>query len=202
MLSITQIEQLVAKRHSHYALAPEWAASRKDVEKLIEIVLHQVPSAFNSQPVRIVLLTGDNHKRHWQMLEDKLIAMMGEEAYQKNTRDKVHQAFMNGVGTVLFFDAPKTTRQLEEQFPPYANNFPTWAVQANGMHQYLVWVGLIEMGFGASLQHYIGMVDDEIKGAFAIPAEWQLIAQMPFGQPLSQPEKKEKLPLAETFISL
>lgn len=192
--------KMLAKRHSHYALAPEWVAPQSEVESLLAEVLRNVPSAFNSQPVRMVLLQGENHLHHWQMIADALKRMMGEEAYNKSTRDKIRGAFRNGVATVLFFDDTAVTQNLQEQFPLYAHNFPKWAEQTQGSHQFAVWLGLCEMGFGVSLQHYNGIIDEDIKRELGLPASWSLVGQMPFGKPLSQSDEKEKLPLETTLL--
>ncbi|KGN71247.1 nitroreductase family protein [Porphyromonas sp. COT-239 OH1446] len=190
----------LAHRHSHYALRPEWVASRETVEALLGSVLQTVPSAFNSQPVRMVLLTGEAHASHWKLVEDALIGLMGQEAYEANTASKIRQAFASGVGTVLFFDVPSVTEGLQASFPSYAANFPIWAQQVQGSHQHSVWMGLDMLGFGASLQHYIGMVDSEIKALAEVDASWVLTAQMPFGAPLAEVSGKEKLPLSETLF--
>jgi len=49
------------------------------------------------------------------------------------------------------------------------------------MLQYAIWVALREYGFGANLQHYNPLIDQEVKENFNIPTSWNLIAQMPFG---------------------
>lgn len=198
--NIEALEKMFAQRHSHYALAPEWVAPQSEVESFLAKVLGNVPSAFNSQPVRMVLLQGENHLRHWQMIEDALQRIMGVEAYNQSTRDKIHGAFRAGVATILFFDDTTITPNLQEQFPLYAHNFPKWAEQTQGSHQFAVWLGLSEMGFGVSLQHYNGIIDEEIKREWGIPESWSLVGQMPFGKPLSQPEAKDKLPLETTLL--
>ncbi len=194
------LEKMLAGRHSHYALAPEWVAPQSEVESFLAKVLHNVPSAFNSQPVRMVLLQGESHLRHWQMIEDALKGMMSEEAYNKSTRDKIQGAFRAGVATILFFDDTAITQKLQEQFPLYTPNFPKWAEQTQGSHQFAVWLGLCGMGFGVSLQHYNGIIDEDIKQELGLPASWSLVGQMPFGKPLSQPGEKEKLPLDTTLL--
>ena len=88
-------------------------------------------------------------------------------------------------------------KKLQEQFPLYAANFPTWAQQANGMMQYALWTLFANMGLAANLQHYNPLIDKALASEFDVPASWQLIAQMPFGQPLSQPGPIEKLPIDE-----
>ena len=199
----TQLEifkGVLEHRHSHYGLRPEWVAPRQTVEELLGGVLQTVPSAFNSQPVRMVLLTGDAHASHWKLVENALISLMGQEAYEANTAPKIRQAFASGIATVLFFDVPSVTEGLQASFPTYAANFPIWAQQVQGSHQHAVWMGLDMLGFGASLQHYIGMVDADIKALAGVDASWVLTAQMPFGAPVAEVAGKEKLPVSETLI--
>ena len=194
------IKEALEHRHSHYSLSPEWVADRKTVEELLGHILDTVPSAFNSQPVRIALLTGDAHTSHWKIIEDALISIMGQEAYEANTAPKLRQGFASGIGTILFFDVPSVTQGLQTNFPAYSANFPIWAQQAQGSHQHMAWVGLDALGFGASLQHYTGMADSEIKALAGVAPSWTLTAQMPFGAPLTEAASKDKLPLSETFF--
>lgn len=193
------IKELMAKRHSEYALAPEWVAPQKDVEEVLAGVLQLIPTHFNAQTVRMVLLTGEAHQHHWKLIEEILIDQIGEDKYNKSTRAKIEGSFASGAGTVLFFDDTQTTKHLMEQFPTYKHNFPLWAQQVQGSHQYGVWLGLTALGFGASLQHYTGMADDKIKEQVGVPQEWEFIAHMPFGKILKPAEAKDKKPLSETL---
>lgn len=199
--SIQPIIKILEKRHSQYVLSPEWVAPQAEVEALLAETLRLVPSAFNSQPVRIVLLTGEKHQQHWQLIEDALIGIMGQAAYDKQTAAKINGSFRSGVATILFFDDSSVTKGLQEQFPSYAPNFPIWAQQVQGSHQLMVWLGLTEMGFGCNLQHYIGMVDEQIQALAGVPREWTLVAQMPFGlvPAGSEAGDKDKLPTSETL---
>ena len=81
---------------------------------------------------------------------------------------------------------------MQEEFSTYADNFPVWANQANGMLQISVWSMLRELNVGASLQHYNPVIDEKVKELFDIPKEYKLLAQMPFGGIVSEPEAKEK----------
>lgn len=195
--NIEQATEVALKRRSHYALSAEWVAPQEDVETLLKSVLRSVPTHFNSQSVRMVLLTDDAHRRHWELIEQILISQIGEEQYNKSTRAKIHNSFMSGVGTVLYFEESSITKGLSEQMPLYADNFAKWAHQVQGSHQWAVWIGLTELGFGASLQHYIGMNDTAIKEQVGVPAEWEFIAHMPFGKALDDPEVKPKTSMDE-----
>lgn len=68
------------------------------------------------------------------------------------------------------------------------------------MHQLAIWTMLDDMGLGASLQHYNPLIDDEVRRTWQLPAEWMLIAQMPFGTPLDVPAPRqvEELNMART----
>ncbi|ANK62925.1 hypothetical protein AYR56_07785 [Loigolactobacillus backii] len=71
--------------------------------------------------------------------------------------------------------------KLENSFELYADNFANWAEQTQGSTQMSVWTMLAENNIGASLQHYNPLIDDLVRDAFAIPANWELRAEMPFG---------------------
>ncbi len=80
--------------------------------------------------------------------------------------------------------------RFKKNLSRYAENFPIWSHQASGMHQLVVWTGLEAEGLGASLQHYNPLIDDEVKTEWNVPANWKLIAQMPFGNPTVAPGEK------------
>lgn len=90
-------------------------------------------------------------------------------------------SFKAGVGTILFFTDDDIVQQYQEQLSLYAENFPIWADQANGMAQINVWQALAANDIGASLQHYNPLIDDDVHTAFDIPESWNLRGQMPFG---------------------
>lgn len=197
---IQELERVLKKCKSEYALAPEWVAPATEVDQLLGVVLQGVPTHFNSQPVRMVLLKDEAHRAHWKLIEQILIKQIGEEAYNEGTRAKIEQCFLSGAGTVLFFDDTQVTKEMQEQFPTYAHNFPIWAQQVQGSHQVMVWLGLSELGFGASLQHYNGMEDEAIRQQVGVPSHWSFVAHMPFGKVLEPAELKDKKPLSETLL--
>ena len=98
---------------------------------------------------------------------------------------------------LLFFEDQKVVKGLQEAFPAYQENFPGWSLQTSAMHQLAIWVMLEDVGFGASLQHYNPLIDEEVRRAWDLPEHWHLIAEMPFGLPLGKPGEKEFQPLEE-----
>jgi predicted oxidoreductase (fatty acid repression mutant protein) len=67
------------------------------------------------------------------------------------------------------------------------------------LNRYLVWTALVSEGFGANLQHYSPLIDDQIQKEWNAPASWKLDAQLVFGTPTAQPIEKTFLPLENRF---
>ena len=116
-------------RRSYYALAPESP-------------IKHVPSAFNSQSTRAVLLLHEHHDELWKIVKRTLRAIVPEGAFAR-TEEKIEHSFAAGYGTVLFFEDTDVVRGLQQQFPAYAGNFPVWSEQTSAMHQLAVWTMLV-----------------------------------------------------------
>ena len=182
-------------RRSLYALDKNISISHERVRHIVEHALMYTPSAFNSQSARVVILLNRPHEFVWDAAKDILRQHIPEEAFAK-TAQKL-DAFRAGAGTLLFFDDATVIRGLQSKFPLYQDNFPIWAHQANGMLQSNIWSALSEEGVGASLQHYNPLIDDAVMAEFELDAAWSLVAQMPFGNPVSSPAEKDFVPLSE-----
>ena len=63
---------------------------------------------------------------------------------------------------------------MQEQYALYADNFPIWAQQSNGMLQINIWSVLRELGIGANLQHYNPVIDEKVKALFNIPEYYRM----------------------------
>ncbi|MBQ2419355.1 MAG: nitroreductase family protein, partial [Alistipes sp.] len=101
-----------------------------------------------------------------------------------------------GCGTVLFYEDMAVIEQLKEKYTTYADKFDEYSEHTSAMHQFAVWTALEDMELGASLQHYNPLIDTAVAHQWNISKEWRLIAQMPFGTPLSVTETKaQHLPL-------
>ncbi|MFR0589337.1 nitroreductase family protein [Bifidobacterium apri] len=186
----------ISARRSQYALSDTAALSDSEIVDLVRSVAGEVPSAFNAQPQRAVVLFGEDHHRLWAIVHDALRAVVKDDTAFAATEQKI-AGFDAAHGTILYFDDATVTTNLQERFPSYAANFPVWAQQANGMLQFAVWSALAEAGIGANLQHYNPLIDDAVRDAFGIPADWKLIAQMPFGEVTAPAGEREHMPLDE-----
>lgn len=186
-------------RRSYYALRPESPLDDTQLEDLLRFALLHVPSAYNSQSTRLVLLLRESHTDFWQMVLRTLEALTPVERFER-TREKIEKAFAAGCGTVLFYEDEQVVRRLQAENPTYAGNFPTWAEHTSAMHQLAVWTMLEDAGFGASLQHYNPLIDKEVQTKWRLPGTWRLMAQMPFGFPAETPADKSFQPLEERML--
>lgn len=184
------------ERRSVYALSPKSPVPDERIVSLVQHAVTYVPSAFNSQTQRVLVLLGDRHKTFWNDVTLSALKKVVPAGSFADTQEKI-TSFANAYGTVLFFHHQPTTDSMMEQFALYRDNFPLWAQQANGMLQYAVWMLLENEGFGASLQHYNPLVDQGVYDTFDVDRSWKLLAQMPFGVPTAWPGAKEFMPVEQ-----
>jgi predicted oxidoreductase (fatty acid repression mutant protein) len=179
----------VMDRRSYYGISKETVVSDDRIKEIVENGMKYTPSAFNSQSARAVLLLDKQHDKFWNITMEALRRIVPEKSF-KPTEQKIN-SFKNGYGTVLYFEDQNVVRSLQEQFATYKDNFPVWSQQSSGMLQHVIWTALQNEGYGASLQHYTELIDEDVKKEWEIPGEWKFIAQMPFGKPTAQPDEKQ-----------
>ncbi|AIQ29516.1 MULTISPECIES: nitroreductase family protein [unclassified Paenibacillus] len=187
--------EAVKGRRSVYAISKESPISDEQIQKIVEEAVLHSPTSFNSQSSRAVVLLGEQHDKLWDITAETLRKIVPTEQFE-GTAQKL-ASFKAGYGSVLFFEDQAVVKHLQENFALYAENFPIWANQSSGILQFVVWTAFAEQGLGASLQHYNPLIDDEVKETFGIPAEWKLIAQLPFGTIVTPPGEKEFQPIEE-----
>ena len=180
MSNLKTLQQLAEKRRSIYALSNQLPVSNDEIVNLVEHAVLHTPSAFNSQSTRIVVLFGEDHKKLWDITEETLKVIVGDDEKFQGTKDKI-AGFRAGAGTVLFFEDKGVVRNMQEAAPLYADKFPIWAHQTSAMHQYIIWTALASLDIGANLQHYNPVIDQRVADAWDIADDWELNAQMVFG---------------------
>ena len=185
--------QAVKGRRTYYSLAKESLIGEERLRSIIENAVLHTPTAFNSQSGRVLVVTGAQQNALWDIVEAALRKIVPADAFGP-TEEKIG-AFRKAYGSVLFFEDQDVVKGLQEKFPLYKDNFPIWSQQASGMLQFVVWTALEEVGFGASLQHYGALIEEEVRQRWSLPESWSLIAQMPFGKPEAKPGEKEFLSL-------
>ena len=187
------LRESLKNRRSNYAIEGLSPVSDARIEEIVDFALLHVPSAFNSQSTRIVLLLGEHHKKLWSIVMETLKDMVPPDKFAP-AKEKV-DSFAAGYGTILFYDDQNVVKGLQNRFPLYADNFPVWAQQASAMNQLVIWTMLEDEGLGASLQHYNPIIDAKVRETWSLDPEWLLVAQMPFGSIKKQPDPKTSQPV-------
>jgi predicted oxidoreductase (fatty acid repression mutant protein) len=193
-------------RRTIRALQPSSPVPDSTITALAEKAILDVPSAFNSQTTRMIILFGANHKKLWAITAHIFHAKIGEERFnapfmgRPSFRDKF-ASHMNAYGTILFWDDMAVVKEMKKTSPEFFKDKVEDCVhRSHGMHQYYLWTALEASGLGANLQHYNPFIDDEVKKTWGISETWALRAQMVFGAPVEGvevPEKPQKLPMVE-----
>lgn len=194
---MTEFTNILKNRRSIYDLGRNVSQSNEELTTLIQEAIKESPTAFNAQSTRAVILFGDAHEKLWEMTEEALRPLTPADAFP-NTQNKL-ASFKKGYGTVLFFKDTDVIKNLQEQFALYADNFPDWSEQSNGIATANTWVALSEEGLGANLQHYNPVIDEGVAKEWSIPANWKLRAQLVFGSPESPAGEKEYMNDADRF---
>ena len=185
----------VINRRTIYSLGKDIPVLESEIIAVVERMTKEVPSAFNMQSARIIVAMGEHHADIWEITKAALKKVVPEDEFPK-TEAKINR-FLAGYGTILFFEETETVTSMQKKFPAYAENFPVWAAQANGMLQFAIWTELENIGLGVNLQHYNPLIDKEIKKTFDAPANWDLVAQMVFGEMLQPAGVINKIPVQE-----
>ena len=179
------------QRRTYYNLNKTLPVSKSEVKTVIEEITELIPDSFNMKSARVLVVMDKKQDELWDKIFDTFEG--------KVPREKI-DGFKAAAGTILYFYDGEVVEALQKKFPTYADNFPVWANQANGMLQINIWTGLIELGIGANLQHYNPVIDSLVQEMFEVPKSWKLIAQMPFGGIVTEPDPKEKENIADRVM--
>ena len=185
-------QEAVKSRRSIYKLGREIPVLQSEIIAAVERMTKDTPSPFHMQSARVVVTMLDHHENVWDITRGELRKVVPADKFAQ-TEAKL-DAFAAAYGTILFFESSNMIKAMQDQFPEYRDNFPGWAMQANGMLQFAVWTALEDLGLGANLQHYNPLIDEPIRQIFGLPDSWDLVAQLVFGEKLEEPEPLYKVP--------
>lgn len=188
------ILEAIKERRSIYSFGNNDSIDSEKIISLVQDVAKNIPSAFNMQSQRLLLLMGKSHHQFWDIVLNTLKNIVNPEQF-KNSENKIKTSFDSGFGIILYFEDNTVVESMGNQFPSYKENFKSWSIQGNAMLQYALWTTLASEGYGASLQHYNPIIDVEVKKTWNIPESWSLIAQMPFGISNDTLSEKEFMPI-------
>lgn len=190
-------------RRTVYGLKNTSAIPDQRIQDILQEVLSFSPSSYNTQPLRIVHVTGAKHAALWDAIiaaGEPVLKGAGAEVWDK--MNSVFQMHKNAYGTIAFFDSKDAIAAAGKTHASAAHMFDEFSLHSSGMAQILVWSALELEGLGANVQHLnaIPPVEEAIKKFLAVPSDWKLRAHMNYGdlaQP--QPEVPQKLPINETL---
>ena len=185
-------QEAVKARRTIYKLGRNIPVLQSEIIAAVERMTKDIPTAFNMQSARIVVTMLDHHENVWEITKGELKKIVPADKFAE-TEAKI-DGFAAAYGTILFFESSNMIKAMQDQFPLYKDNFPGWAMQANGMLQFAIWTALEDLGLGVNLQHYNPLIDEDIKKIFDLPDSWDLVAQMVFGEKLEDAPPIEKIP--------
>ncbi|KAF2221700.1 Nitroreductase-like protein [Elsinoe ampelina] len=181
----------VVHRRTIYQLTKTSPVPDSRILELVGLAAKHLPSSFDSQTSRLVVLLGAEHDKFWDFVWDAIkphVAGTDKEAGSKGRID----GFRGAKGSILFFESDSAVQAIASQWKSYADKFPQWSEHTSAMHQYVLWTALEAEGLGANLQHYNPIVDDRVKTEWKLDGDWQLKAQLVFGG-LPEGKKREDL---------
>lgn len=177
----TSFKDAVKHRRTVYSLQKKSPISDDRIKEIVTQAIKHVPSSFNSQSARLVVLVKEEHDKFWQVVSDVLKAHVPEDKWE-HTKQRMDM-FSGAYGTILFYEDPNPIKALQSKLPTYADKFPVWSEHTSAMHQYELWTAFETEGLGCNLQHYNPLPDQKASEIWNIPLEWSLKAQLVFGEP-------------------
>ena len=188
---MTTFVDLVEKRRSIYVLGTDSQYSKKEISDRIREVVKQVPTAFNSQTTRVVVLFDEANNKFWNHIYDVQKDVLEGDMW--DMMSGIMTGAKNGIGTVLFFEDTDAVKEM----PVQGIRGEAYKQNNNANAQYAVWLALTEMDLGATLQHfnvgYEQSFDKGTKEMFNLPESYEMLAQMPFGSVEQEAGEKEHI---------
>ena len=135
------LQEAVIHRRTNYALGKNIPVLPSQIIAAVERMTKETPSPFNIQSARVVLAMEEHHNKIWNITKEALKKIVPADKFA-GTETKIN-SFAAGYGTILYFEETNTVKDMQKKFPLYADNFPLWASQANGMLHLLFGQSLI-----------------------------------------------------------
>lgn len=196
---MSDFKDLLTKRRSQYAIGANTDVTAADVTAALNEVIPQVPSAFNSQATRVVVVSGENNVKLWELIKNVQKDVLDEATL--NYMTPIMDGARDAVGTILFFEDRDA---VESGIPANEERRLIYKNHASANAQLTTWLTLTELGLGANLQHFnIGYeqgFDRRIRELLDLSESWELIAQMPFGSIEAPAADKETIASSELVI--
>ena len=102
-------KETIKHRRTYYSISNTSPISDKEIQEIVDYAVLHVPSAFNSQSTRAVLLLGENHLKLWSIVKETLRKIVPEKSF-KATEDKIAEF------DKMLKDLPNTHAELIVQY--------------------------------------------------------------------------------------
>jgi uncharacterized protein len=97
-MSASLLIDLIKNRRSYYGLSKDMTVSKDRIQEIVKEALVQVPSSYNSQSNRVVVLFDEDHDKLWDITTEVLKAVVPEDRWEP-TGQKMKR-FRDAAGTV------------------------------------------------------------------------------------------------------
>ncbi len=196
---MSKFVELLEKRRSQYAIGANTDITAADVAATLRDVISHVPSAFNSQSSRVVVVSGENNEKLWDLIKEVQSQVLDEGTL--NYMTPIMDGARTAVGTVLFFEDRDA---VENGIPANDERRYVYKNHASANAQLTTWLAITELGLGGNLQHFnIGYeqgFDRAIRELLDLPESWELVAELPFGSIEAPAAAKEVAPVENLVI--
>lgn len=181
----TAFMTLLEARRSTRRLAPG-RFHPKLIENLAEAT-SLIPSSFNTQPWRVVVLH-ERNSEFWDFVVETIqVRLDGDREARYLSRA---QRMREGGMTLLIFEEIGLSAPNEHVSTEDARDF---ASQSFGMLQLALWLILTAHGLATSPQHWDFLLRDVVSNFSGLPEEgFRLITFMPVGYPAESPVQRQK----------
>ncbi|KAL5313361.1 hypothetical protein ACEPPN_019094 [Leptodophora sp. 'Broadleaf-Isolate-01'] len=158
-------------------------------------IVHQttlhVPSSFNSQSTRFLVLLNSEHRRLWDSAREIMSGVLPEDVFATYFAPMITK-YRTGYGTILCFENQSTISAVAKQYEGIIprEKFEQWSEHSAGMHQFALWCALEAEGSN-------GQGDLGCKSRLATQGA------VGFGAPANETvrdKKKETKPLSERVL--
>lgn len=93
-----KFNEAVVHRRTIYQLQHKSPIPDKKIQEIVEAAVKHVPSSFNSQSTRVLVLLKDEHTKFWNIVEEILKGIVPENSWD-HTAQRIN-GFKNGYGSV------------------------------------------------------------------------------------------------------
>jgi predicted oxidoreductase (fatty acid repression mutant protein) len=111
----------IKNRRTYYPLNKELTIPPSRIQEIVKEALQHVPSSFNSQSNRVVVLFGAEHDKFWDITTETLKAIVPAEQWE-STAGRMAM-FKAAAGSILFFEDQTVVEGMQAKFALYADRY-------------------------------------------------------------------------------